>query len=211
MSGRIKVWLERREFDKAFNEYLRVNKRSTAQLVEHTAKKVVTGFSPRSPSNKKVVGLRQTWHKKRATFTKIRMEAKQRLAQRRGTLRPPKKAVSKRAEGLTRSVKAAINWRSRRGTAWVQATMLYKNWKVSKEPTSKQRRPSLDRKHSGAQPPTNVKIRTKGTKPYVLWSSKVPGAVKGKYRRLAERTALRGARLDMEVYIRRKHQQLRIG
>ena len=210
MSSLIKVKFERHLFDKAFKKYLEANKRATAGLVEHTLRKVVTGFSPRSKSAKKVKGMRQTLYEKRATATKIKQEFKQREASRRGTLRPPRHGVSQRAKSLTRSKKAAINWRSKRGTAWLQATMLFKNWRPTERPKSRVFSPTLDKKHSGKKPPTRVFIRTQGRNPYGLWKSHVPGVVKGRHRRLAEARALKDARLDMMVYVNRKHRRIRM-
>ena len=202
--------MAQRAFNKTLKEYVRLNKRNTAGLVEHTAKKVVTGFSPRSPSALKVKGLRQFYYEKRATATKIKQEAKDRSRQGKGTLRPPKKAVSKKAKGLKRNWKAAINWRSKRGTAWLQSTMLYPQWRPKSKPRSMNYKPS-QKKHQGSPAPTKTLIRTTGSKPFVLWKSKVPGVLKNKHRKQAVRGALRGARRDMLVYIRRKHQQMRMG
>ncbi len=210
---------EKAKFDKALREYLRLNRRANAGLVEHTAKKVVTGFSPRSPSKKKVKGLRQFFYDKRATATKIKQEAKARLRQGKGTLRPPKHSVSKRSRGLYAGVDSkktwryAINWRSKRGTAWLQATMLYKQWRASLQPKSKTLAPTLGKGHGatrGGKPPTRVMIRTQLPNPYVLWVSKVPGVTKVKFLKSAIRRALRDARLDMQEYIDRKHRQMRI-
>lgn len=208
------TFVNKARFDRTLKEYVRLNKRATCGLVEHTAKKVITGFSPRSPSKKRVKGLRQFYYEKRATATKIRTEAKQRSAQGRGTLRPPKYAVSKKAEGLRRSWRAAINWRSKRGTAWLQATMLYKQWRPTLKPRNATLRPSLDNKHSsssGGSPKTKTLIRTSGQKPFVLWKSKVPGVLKNKYRAQAIRSALREATADMKQYIKMAHKKIKMG
>jgi hypothetical protein len=210
MSSFIKVKFERHLFDRAFKKYVEANKRATAGLVEHTMRKVITGFSPRSASAKKVVGMRQTLYEKRATKTKIKQEFKQRESAGKGTLRPPRHAVSPRAKGLKKSKKQAIAWRSNRGTAWLQATMLYKQWRPNEKPKSRSFTPSLDKKHSGAKPNTKVKIKTTGNKPFALWQSRVPGVVSGKHRRLAEARALKSARQDMMVYVIRKHRKLRM-
>jgi hypothetical protein len=210
MSSFIKVQFERHLFDRAFKKYVEANKRATAGLVEHTMRKVITGFSPRSASSKKVKGMRQTLYEKRATKTKIKQEFKAREASGRGTLRPPRHAVSSRARGLVKSKKQAIAWRANRGSAWLQATMLYKGWRPNQKPKRRIHIPSLDKKHSGSKPDSRVIIRTTGSKPYALWKSKVPGVVKGKHRRLAEARALRDARMDMMVYVRRKHRQIRM-
>jgi uncharacterized membrane protein len=206
------TFINKLQFDRTLKEYVKLNRRATSGLVEHTAKKVVTGFSPRSPSRKRVKGLRQFYYEKRATATKIKAEAKQRSAQGRGTLRPPRNAVSKKAQNLTRSWGAAINWRSKRGTSWLQATMLYKQWRPSFIPKNKNLKPSLDNKHKGTgQPNTKTIIRTKGSNPFVVWRSKVPGVLKNKHRHKAIRSALREARLDMKEYIRMAHQKIKMG
>lgn len=204
------TFINKRLFDRTLKEYVKLNRRATCGLVEHTAKKVITGFSPRSPSKKKVKGLRHFYYEKRATATKIKQEARERSSQGRGTLRPPKKSVSKKSANLTRSWKAAINWRSKRGTAWLQSTMLYPRWRPKLEPRNLRLKPNQT-KHQGSPAPTNTKIRTTGNKPYVLWSSKVPGVLKNKYRHQAVRGALRDARADMKIYIKRKHQQIKMG
>lgn len=201
-------------FNRTLKEYVRLNRRATCGLVEHTAKKVITGFSPRSPSKKKVKGLRQFYYEKRATATKIKAEAKERSNQGRGTLRPPRYAVSKKAKGLRRSWGAAINWRSKRGTAWLQATMLYKQWRPTLRPRNKSLSPSLDNKHSasgGGNPNTKTLIRTNGNKPFVLWRSRVPGVLKNKYRHKAIRSALREANADMKEYIKNAHKKIKMG
>lgn len=218
MSSLIKVKFERHLFDKAFKKYLEANKRATAGLVEHTLRKVVTGFSPRSQSAKKVKGMRQTLYEKRATATKIKQEFKQRESSRRGTLRPPRKWAGTKKSlntkypqmGYGRTKRQAITWRSKRGTAWLQATMLFKNWRPTERPKSRVFSPTLDKKHSGNKPPTRVFIRTQGKNPYGLWKSQVPGVVKGRHRRLAEARALKDARLDMMVYVNRKHRRIRM-
>jgi hypothetical protein len=204
-------------FNRTLKEYVKLNRRATAGLVEHTAKKVITGYSPRSPSAKKVKGLRHTYYDKRATATKIKAEARQRASQGKGTLRPPSHAVSKKAVGLYRGIdskktwKWAVRWRSKRGTAWLQSTMLYKQWRPTSTEKNKTLKPSLSKQHSGKSPPTKTYIRTKSKKPYVLWKSKVPGITKVKFFHRAVRRALRDGRADMLVYIRRKHQQIRMG
>ena len=211
MLNLVHMKLEKRSFDKALQEYVTLNKRATAGLVEHTARKVVTGFSPRSKSAHKVKGLRQFMYEKRATARKIESEYRTRKAQGRGTLRPPFHAVSKKAQSIKyRSTAAAINWRKRRGSAWIQATMLYPHWRPRLMPQNKNYKPN-PRKHQGAAPDTNVKIRTTGNKPYVLWTSKVPGFVGGKYKRQAMARALRDAKQDMRIYIKRKHKQIKMG
>jgi hypothetical protein len=202
----------KRAFDKALNEYVKLNRRATSGLVEHTAKKVITGFNPRSPSKAKVRGLRKTFYDQRATATKIRHEAKVRKQQGRGTLRPPKKVVSKNPV-KPKTWNQAIAWRASRGTAWLQATMLYKQWRANSIPKNKKLKPSLDAKHyptRNGHPPTSVDIRTKGRKPYVLWKSRVPGVLAVKFRDKAIRTALNDARRDMRVYIKRKHKQIKL-
>ena len=62
MPSIVQVYFEKKKFDQALSLYLKANKRANAGLVEHTARKVVTGFSPRSPSAKKVKGLRQFFY-----------------------------------------------------------------------------------------------------------------------------------------------------
>lgn len=210
MKDIVTVHFEKRKFDKAFKKYLNANRRATSGLVEHTARKVVTGFSPRSPSAKKVKGLRQFFYDKRATGAKIRQEFKARESAGRGTLRPPGHYVSRKAQssGIKRSKKAAINWRARRGTAWLQATMLYPSWRPNEEPKTRDLRPE-PRKHSGAKPNTSVRISTKGKKPFVVWKSRVPGVTAGKYTNRAIARALRDARLDMMVYVNRKHGKIK--
>jgi hypothetical protein len=211
----IKVALDivnKRQFDKTLQEYVKLNKRATAGLVEHTAKKVITGFNPRSASKRKIKGLRHYYYDERATPSKIRKEAKQRLAQGKGTLRPPKKTVSKRSVP-PKSVAQAINWRAKRGTAWLQATMLYKQWRANSIPKNRKYDPSLDSKHKpsrGGKPDTSVQIRTKGKRPYVLWKSNVPGVIAVKFKNRAINRALRDAKLDMKEYIRRKHKQIKM-
>lgn len=206
MTVKLDINFETKEFNKAFNQYIALNKRAVAGLVEHTARKVVTGFNPRSPSNAKVKGLRQTFYEKRATPSKIIAEYKNRVANKQGTLRPPFHYVSAKARATVkyRRTKAAINWRKGRGTAWLQATMLYKNWRPTLQQKSKTFKPSLDAKHKGPLPDTEVRVRTMGNKPYVLWISAVPGVVKGKYINRAIARALRDSRRDMQVYIKRK-------
>lgn len=206
------TFVNKRRFDKTLQEYVKLNRRATSGLVEHTAKKVITGFSPRSPSKKKVKGLRHYFYDKRATATKIRAEARERKAQGRGTLRPPKKVVSKNPVG-PKSWAQAINWRAKRGTAWLQATMLYKQWRANSKPKNIKYDPTLDVKHKpskGGKPPTSVHINTKAKKPFVLWKSQVPGIISGRYTRKAINRALRDARLDMQEYIRRKHRQIKM-
>jgi hypothetical protein len=203
--------LDLKEFNQALATYLLVNKREASGLVEHTARKVVTGFSPRSPSAKKVKGLRQFFYDKRATATKIRSEFKARESQGIGTLRPPFHYVSRRARSTVRyrSKKAAINWRARRGKAWLQATMLYPHWRATPEPKNKTFSPK-PRQHGGAKPDTRVIIKTNAQQPYVIWKSAVPGVAKGKYINKAIQRALRDGKDDMMVYIKRKIQNIKI-
>jgi len=205
MSKLFDISYDKKQFDAALHRYLVVNKREASGLVEHTARKVVTGFSPRSASAKKVKGLRQVFYEKRATATKIRQEFKQRESANIGTLRPPYHYVSQKAKATVkyRSKKAAINWRARRGKAWLQATMLYPNWRPSPVPKTKVFKPK-PRQHQGAQPDTRVKIFTRGRNPYVIWESAVPGVVKGKYIDQAISRALRDAKDDMNEYVLKK-------
>lgn len=218
MPSIVQVYFEKKKFDQALSLYLKANKRANAGLVEHTARKVVTGFSPRSPSAKKVKGLRQFFYEERATPQKIKAEFRSRESSGRGTLRPPKKWVSKKRVsnarypkmGYARTKRQAISWRSRRGTAWLQATMLYKNWRPSGIPKTKKFNPTLDKKHSGSRPDTEVKIRTAREKPYVVWKSKVPGVKKNKHYNRAVARALKDARLDMMEYVKRKHRKIRL-
>lgn len=154
----------------------------------------------------KVKGLRQTFYEKRATPSKIQSEYKTRKANKQGTLRPPFHYVSQKARATVRyrRTKAAINWRKGRGTAWLQATMLYKTWRPTMQQKHRTFKPSLDAKHKGPLPDTEVRVRTKSKKPFVLWKSSVPGVVKGKYINQAIARALRDSRKDMKVYIDRK-------
>jgi len=205
--------VNKRQFDRTLQEYVKLNRRATAGLVEHTAKKVITGFNPRSPSKRKVKGLRHYYYDERATPTKIRSEARQRKLQGKGTLRPPRKVVSKRSVPA-KTWGQAINWRAKRGTAWLQATMLYKQWRPNSEPKNIAYKPTLDGKHKGSRggvPNTSIAIRTKTKKPYVLWKSRVPGVVAVKFKNIAINRALRDARLDMREYIQRKHKQIKLG
>jgi|11_taG_2_1085331.scaffolds.fasta_scaffold00519_18 hypothetical protein len=219
MPSLISVVLEKRKFDKALSEYLKANRRANAGLVEHTARKVVTGFSPRSASAKKVKGLRQFFYEARATPTKIKSEFRARESSGRGTLRPPKKWVSKKRVsnskypnmGYARTKRQAISWRSKRGTAWLQATMLYKNWRPSGVPKTKKFNPTLDKKHTGSKPKTEVRIRTARPKPFVIWRSNVPGVKKNKHYNRAVSRALKDARLDMMEYVNRKHGKIKMG
>lgn len=205
MSKKFDITYDKKEFDAALHRYLVLNKREASGLVEHTARKVVTGFSPRSASAKKVKGLRQVFYEKRATARKIRSEFRQRESSGRGTLRPPGHYVSQKASATvsSRTKKAAINWRAGRGKAWLQATMLYPNWRPSPEPKNKVFKPK-PRQHTGAEPDTRVKVSTKGKNPSVLWESSVPGVVKGKYINQAISRALRDAKDDMNMYIKNK-------
>jgi len=210
MSQMFNASLDLKEFNIALAKYLLLNKRESAGLVEHTARKVVTGFSPRSASAKKVKGLRQFFYDKRATVSKIRSEFRQRESIGRGTLRPPFHYVSKRAASTVkyRSKKAAINWRARRGTAWLQSTMLYPHWRPSPDPKQKVFSPN-PKKHKGASPNTKVLINTKGKSPYVIWKSSVPGVVNGKYINRAISRALRDGKSDMMQYVNRKIQNIK--
>lgn len=209
MAIKLDIKFETKEFEKALAQYVKLNKRATAGLVDHTARKVVTGFSPRSPSSAKVKGLRQFFYEKRATPSKIQSEYKTRKARKIGTLRPPFHYVSKKAMATVkyRSTAQAIAWRKGRGTAWLQSTMLYPHWRPKMQGVNANLRPN-PKKHRGAQPLTRVQIRTKGRKPYVVWESKVPGVVKNKYLRQAIAGALKGARKDMRIYIDRKIKNL---
>ena len=126
----------------------------------------------------------------------------------------PNYAVSKKAQGLRRSWAAAINWRSKRGTAWLQATMLYKQWRPTLRPRNATLAPTLDNKHSasgGGIPNTKTLIRTSGNKPFVLWKSRVPGVMKNKHRHKAIRSALTEARADMKEYIKNAHRKIKMG
>lgn len=209
MEIKLDIEFETKEFNKAFKQYVKLNKRATSGLVEHTARKVVTGFSPRSPSQKKVKGLRQFFYDKRATKGKIHGEYIKRRAAKIGTLRPPFHYVSKKAMATVkyRTTAQAINWRKRRGSAWLQSTMLYPQWRPTMQGKIKILKPN-PRKHKGSPPPTKVFINTKGNKPYVLWESSVPGVVSGKYTKSAIARALKDARMDMDVYIKRKLMKL---
>ena len=202
-----------KKFNDTLDEYLKWNKRGSAGLVEHTLRKVVTGFSPRSKSAVKVEGLRQQFYKLRATKTKIKSEFSSRETAGRGTLRPPRTWVSPTAKrtknkkyphmGYARTKLQAINWRSKRGTAWVQSTMLYANWRPSEELKSKNLKPSLGRK-KGKKPPTGIKIRTMSRKPSAIWWSGLEAVVKNKHFKKVRRRALRNVRRDMQTYINNK-------
>lgn len=206
-----------RGFNKVLDKYVTANKRGTKGLVEHTARKVVTGFSPRSKSAVKVKGLRQGFHEVRATRTKIVKEFKQRESSKRGTLRPPKKYVSPTAKrtankkypnmGLARTKWQAIAWRSFRGTGWVQATMLYKNWRPTDKAKTKTFKPSLDSKHAGKIPSTGVKVRTNRNNASVTWFSKLEAVVRNKHFKKIRRNSLRNVKRDMLTYIKRKHRE----
>lgn len=215
----ITMSMDIRRLNKTLDEYVTLNKRGTAGLVEHTLRKVVTGFSPRSKSAVRVKGLRQGFYEKRATRTKILNEFRSRERTDRGTLRPPRHYVSPSAKrernkkypklGLARTKWQAIGWRSRRGTAWVQATMLYKNWRPTERPKNAKFKPSLDAKHGGKIPPTGVRIRTLGKKATATWYSKLEAVVRNKHYRKVRRTALSNVRRDMLTYIKRKHREIK--
>lgn len=206
------------EFNKTLKEYIELNKRDPKGLVEHTLRKVVTGFSPRSASAVKIKGLRQGFYEKRATRTKIVQEFKQRERSKRGTLRPPRTYVSPTAKrsrnkkypkmGLARTKWQAIAFRSKRGTAWVQATMLYKTWRPNNQPKVRRYAPSLDSKHGGKVPPnTGVQIKTTGNRVYAKWYSGLDAVTKNKHLRKVRKEALRNVRLDMLTYIKRKQKE----
>jgi hypothetical protein len=215
----ITMSMQTRALNKTLDKYVKLNKRGTAGLVEHTLRKVVTGFSPRSKSAVKVKGLRQIFYEKRATRTKILQEFRTRERTKKGTLRPPKHYVSLTAKreknkkypklGLARTKWQAIGWRSYRGTAWVQATMLYKTWRPTERPKNARFKPSLDAKHGGKVPPTGVRIRTLGKKATAIWFSRLEAVVKNKHYKRARRTALSNVRKDMQTYIRRKHKEIK--
>lgn len=202
-----------REFNDTLTEYLAWNRRGTAGLVEHTLRKVVTGFSPRSKSAFKVDGMRQQFHKVRATASKIRSEFASREASNRGTLRPPKVWVSPTAKrtknkrfpkmGYARTKKQAVKWRTKRGQAWVQATMLYANWRPSEQTKSANFKPSLGTK-KGKIPPTGIKVRTTNRNPSATWWSNLEAVSKNKHFKKIRRRALRNVRRDMQMYINNK-------
>lgn len=206
------------KFNETLKKYLELNRRDPKGLVEHTLKKVVTGFSPRSASAIKIEGLRQGFYKERATRTKIVSEFKQRESAKRGTLRPPKHYVSPTAKrsknkryprmGLARTKWQAIGFRSRRGTAWVQATMLYKTWRPNNTAKVRKYKPTLDSKHGGRVPPnTGVQIKTTGDRVYARWYSELDAVTKNKHYRKVRKNALRNVRLDMLTYIKRKQKE----
>jgi hypothetical protein len=214
----IRIDADLEKLDKTLQEYVLLNNRATNGLVEHTLRKVVTGFSPRSKSAKKIKGLRQVFYEKRATRTKIVQEFKKREAIKKGTRRPPKHYVSPTAKrernkkypklGLGRTKWQAIGWRSRRGTAWVQATMLYRNWRPNDKPKNIVFKPTLDAKHGGKLPPSGVRIKTGRMRASATWYSKLEAVVKNKHYRRARSRALQNVRADMQEYINRKHQEI---
>lgn len=206
------------KFNETLKKYIELNRRDPKGLVEHTLRKVVTGFSPRSASAVKIKGLRQGFYQKRATRSKIVKEFKQRESAKRGTLRPPKTFVSPTAKrtrnkkypkmGIARTKWQAIAFRSKRGTAWVQATMLYKTWRPNNQPKVRTYKPTLDAKHGGKVPPnTGVKIKTTGSRVYAKWFSGLDAVTKNKHLRKVRKEALRNVRLDMLTYIKRKQKE----
>ena len=204
----INLKVDNRHFGKVMKQYLKLNKRDNAYLVEATMKKVLTGISAKrgkdgSIGSPRVLGLRQLFMKVKPTPAQIKRDVwdiwRLRVSGRsERTIWTPPKKVDPAGPMMRRDM---IHRRIDR-IGYLAANFLFNKWRAKNKPSQRLIRTKRRMKA------TKVIIKTTGRNPTATFESKVPGIIAVGTRLNLFNKALANITEDMKAYIRRKKPSL---
>jgi hypothetical protein len=187
------VHFEDRAFQRALKEFIKYNQRDVGELIEAQARKVILGRGGKSGN---VDGLRQLAWKGRATKGDIRNDMKPLTASFvQFSPKGPKKFV-RFPDAKVRGIKKKELGRRRKASGWSAKILMFK-WRLSKKGRSMTLKSPRSKQ-------VRVRIRTKGSSPFVLFEASYAGLVHLDKTHNIRAKALRNGGKDMQEYIQRK-------